>query len=135
MAKILVAGSDGAEREACAVVIEFGGHRCATAGSLDEAVKTLQQDCFDLVVADSQLGRSPGEIITSLKRAAPQTAVLVMQEKDTTVPETDAVLTIPCSDKDLFQRIESLVHKSRSPARLVPAIRGIARKYRLREIA
>ena len=117
------------------MVMEFGGHRCATAGSLDEAVKSLQQDCFDLVVTDSQLGDSPGEIIRSLKRAAPQTAILVIQEKDAIVPEADAVLTIPCSDEDLFQRIESLVHDSRSPARMFRAIRRTPRKFHLKEIA
>ena len=135
MARVLVAGSDCAEREARAVVIEFGGHRCETACSLDEAVKSLRHDCFDLVVADSQLGNSPGEIINSLKHAAPQTAVLVIQEENTTFPEGDAVLTIPCSDEDLFQRIETLVGSGRNCGRQVPSIHRTPGKFALKEIA
>jgi len=109
MAKILVAGDDPGEMRARALVMEFAGHQCATAASLQEAVKLLGESFFDLVVTDCKLGGNSGaEIVSNLKCAAPETAVMALAENSETAGGADAVLTVPCSPEEFFQCIERL---------------------------
>ena len=95
MAKILVVGSDPTERSVHALVVEFAGHECALASSVEEALEILNQGPFDLVVADCKRGGSAGDVVRRLKAASPDAAVLVLTESVDTVAETDAVLAGP----------------------------------------
>ena len=81
MAKILVIGKHPAERDGLALVMEFAGHRCATAGSFPEAKDLFRQEAYDLVLADSPLGENSSEqIVRHLKSVSPGVAVLVLTE-------------------------------------------------------
>ena len=124
MATILVAGSDFAEREGRALLIEISGHKCAMAGSLKEALELLKEDSFELAVTDLQLdGGMPAEIVSRFKGASPKTAVLAITKQSGKARGADSVLTIPCSPKELFQSIENLLGKIKSPAGPISAAR------------
>src|SRR6266478_641066 len=111
MARILMVGSDGTDREVRALIVEFGGHNCATAASLEEAVNLLQKGMFDLVVTELKLsGNSPEQVIKRMK-VSPEMAVIVLTESGETVESADAVLPIPCSHEDLVRRIEHVLGK------------------------
>lgn len=114
MARILVLGSQPTERGGLALVMEFAGHRCAEAGSLQEAAKALREDTFDLVLSDSTIGESNAEqIVKALKAASPGAAVMVLSEeaepsKSSSTPpkagaskasssSSDEVITLPFS--------------------------------------
>ena len=123
MPKILLVGNDPAEREVRALVIEFGGHRCKTAASQKEAVKLLREESFDLVVTDFKPnGRSPAQIVKSLKGAFPEVPLMALSESgDTVIKGADEVLAIPCSPEHLLQRIERMLSRSAIPDRRRPA--------------
>ncbi|MCZ6753220.1 MAG: response regulator [Acidobacteria bacterium] len=118
MAKLLLVGDDPAEREVLGLVIEFGGHRCRLAVSLEEAVKLLQREFFDLVITDiKQDRRSSRQIVKGLKAASAKAAVMILTESgDTDAKEADAIVAIPCSPKNLLQRIEHVLKKTVAPA-------------------
>ena len=83
MGKIFVVAADSTERDGLALAIELGGHSCATAASLQEAVSLLGKGTFDLVVTDYALeGIEPGQIVKSLKDACPKVVVMVLYHPD-----------------------------------------------------
>ncbi len=125
MANILLVGNDPAEREVLGLVIEFGGHRCRVAVSLQEAVKLLKGETFDLVVTDiKQDRRSSKQIAKGLKAASAKAAVMILTESgDTDAKEADAIVAIPCSPVNLLQRIESALRKAADPANKKPSQR------------
>lgn len=113
MARILVAGNNSADREVRALILEFGGYNCATAGSVEEAVNLLQKAFFDLVVTDLKLGgSSPEHIVRTLKAVSPEVTVIALAESGETAESADEVLPVPCSPKDLLQRITQALAKS-----------------------
>ena len=114
MAKVLIAGSDPAVRDARALVIEFGGHRCRTANSLEEALTLLQLEPFDLIVTDFKTnGSSPEAIVKRLKAAVPEAAVMVLAEPGNIIVKAAAeMLVIPCSPDSLLQHIEQVLRKA-----------------------
>lgn len=112
MARILVVGSDPADREVLAFIAELRGHTCATAGSLQEGVNLLQKGLFDLAVTELTLdGASPAEIVNLLKRVSPDMAVIALAEKGETAAPADDVLAVPCSPEELTRRIERVLGK------------------------
>ena len=113
------------EREVRALVIEFGGHRCKIAASQKEAVKLLREESFNLVVTDFKPnGRSPAQLVKSLKGTFPEVPLMALSESgDTVINGADEVLAIPCSPEHLLQRIERMLSRSfisdrRRPARV-----------------
>ncbi len=117
MATIVLVGDDPAEREVLGLVFEFGGHRCKTAVSMEEAVKLLKGESFDLVVTDVKLDRrSSRQIVKGLKAASAEVAVMILTESgDTAAQEADAIVAIPCSPQNLLQRIDQVLRKSGDP--------------------
>ena len=115
MAKVLIAGSDPAVRDARALVIEFGGHRCRTANSLEEALTLLQLEPFDLIVTDFKTnGSSLEAIVKKLKAAVPEAAVMVLAEPgNITVKAAAEMLVIPCPPDSLLHHIEQVLRKAR----------------------
>lgn len=125
MSKLLLVGDDPAEREVLGLVIEFGGHRCSVAVSLEEAVKLLQRESFDLVITDIKMDRrSSRQIAMGLKAASAEAAVMILTESgDTDAIEADAIVAIPCSPVNLLQRIENVLQKATDPANKKPSHR------------
>ena len=104
IARILVAGTDHAATAARALVIEFAGHHCETAGSLEEIQTCLRENSFELVVADPSLGGSLPEIMRVLKRNSPDAIVMLLTEngKALLAVESD-VLT--CTTNDFLRSL------------------------------
>ncbi len=125
MAKILVVGDDPAEQEVLSLVIEFKGHCCRVAISLEEAAKLLKRESFDLVVIEVKHDRrSSRHIVKRLKVASTDVAVMILSEGgDTAVEEADAIVAIPCSPEKLLQRIEHVLKKTVAPAGKRPRYR------------
>lgn len=97
MARILVLGNQPAERDGLALVIEFAGHRCVTAGSLQEAVDLMRKETYDLVLVDSTLGDSGSEqIVRTFKGISPGVAVMVITEEADFASGAE-VITLPYS--------------------------------------
>lgn len=122
MAKILVAGKNPSEREIQALVLEFGGHTCATAGSSEEAVNLLQKGFFDLAVVESGLSGegSPDQLVESLRAASRNIGVLVLAENGAKLQVSADVLPVPCSPEDFIGRISQVLSKlARARARTV----------------
>jgi CheY-like chemotaxis protein len=112
MERILVVGTNPADREVRALVVEFGGYRCVTVGSLEEALNLLQKDLFDLVVTELKLdGHSPEHIVERFKCVSPEMAVIALTQNGETVQSADEVLPIPCSHEDLVCRINRVLGK------------------------
>ncbi len=114
MAKVLIAGSDPAVRDARALVIEFGGHHCRTANSLEEVLTLIQQEPFDLIVTDFKTnGSSPEAIVKRLTAAVPEAAVMVLTEPDNFIVKAAAeMLVSPCPPDSLLHHIEQVLRKA-----------------------
>src|SRR3970282_1578216 len=92
MAKILIVGKKSVERDGLALVMEFAGHQCAEADSLQDAVKSLQKEAFDLVLADATLGGNDSEQIGKrLRIVSPRVAVMVFSDEVAPASEDEAV--------------------------------------------
>jgi CheY-like chemotaxis protein len=112
MERILVVGSNLADREIRALMIEFGGYRCVTVGSLEEAVNLLQKDIFDLVVTELNLnGSGPEETVRRLKRVSPEMAVIALATDGEIATSADEVVRIPCPPGELARRIQPMLGK------------------------
>ena len=131
MAKILVfSGDSSAESDALGLVMEFGGHRCTSAHSLEGVLTSLQQDSFDLVVLNLELndGVLKG-IVKLLKEACPRIAVIILSERGDIATEADEVLAIPCTPEQLFHRIQRSLEKSAGLVRQVPPARRMSPQH------
>ncbi|HEY7680841.1 MAG TPA: tetratricopeptide repeat protein [Terriglobia bacterium] len=109
MAKILIAEKHSAERDALALVMDFAGHQCTSAGSLQEAENALQKEGFDLVLADAALGANdPEQIVKRLKAASPRVAVMVVSD-EVVAPGAEEVVTLARSPaENLSQRFSTI---------------------------
>jgi Tetratricopeptide repeat len=96
MARVLMLGTRSEERDGLALFMELVGHQCKPADSLQDAVRLLAEDSFDLVLTDTSVGETtPEQIIKSLKDVAPNTNVMILAEEATSATGMDAVITSP----------------------------------------
>ena len=117
MSRILLVGNDAVEREGLALVIEFAGHRCRMAGSLQEAVNLLMTDSFDLVLIYLKPNDSgSADMSKILKDASPEMAIMNLNEGADTAVEGE-VLAIPCTPEYLCYRIKLALDNSNGHAR------------------
>jgi len=133
MGKLLIVGNPTMERDSLALVLEFAGHECATASSLEEAATTQQKGKYQLVLVDSGLeGSSPEETVRALRTITPKAPVMFLTEEvearksDEVVSGTQPVgenvstilsmvslgeaLTVLLPKPGVFQRLEELPH-------------------------
>jgi tetratricopeptide (TPR) repeat protein len=76
--------------------MEFVGHECTAVDSLPEAMRSLGEDSYNLVLADPASGdAAPEQILQSLKGAAPGAMVMVLAEEAASPSGMDAVITSP----------------------------------------
>jgi len=97
MARILIVGKQSAENDGLSLVMEFAGHKCASARSLKEAEGLIQKEPHDLVLADSTLGDGAEQIVRNLKAIAPGVAVMVLTDDTDFRFGGDEVITSPYS--------------------------------------
>jgi DNA-binding response OmpR family regulator len=117
MGNILIVAVDSNERNGLALVIELGGHDCATASSLHVALDLLKQGGFDLVVTEAKLeGIETERIARNLKDASPLVKVMMLSEGsvDEVIPGVDFFTVIPCSPKKLQDAIRSAIRRKGS---------------------
>jgi tetratricopeptide (TPR) repeat protein len=94
MARILVIGNRATERQGLALFMEFAGHQCAETGSLEEARRMMQNEAYDLVLADSQVGNDDSDGITkAIRAAAPSVNLMIMAEELSSSPVDDVITT------------------------------------------
>jgi DNA-binding response OmpR family regulator len=96
MGKLLIVGNPSKERDSLALVLEFAGHECATAGTLEEAGAYARRGKYQLVLADSPLeGRSPEETVQALRAVAPKAPVMFLTEEVEPRSKSDEVVSGP----------------------------------------
>ena len=94
MARILVLGSRPTERQGLALFMEFAGHQCFETGSVDEAVRIVQKENHDLVLADAKVGDSDSQqIVKAIRSVAPNVGVMILAEEVTTSVVDDVITT------------------------------------------
>ena len=82
MGKLLIVGNSSKERDSLALILEFAGHECGTADSIEEAGAILQKGKWQLVLADSPLdGRNPDETVRALRGVSPKAPVMFLTEE------------------------------------------------------
>ena len=82
MGKLLIVGAQSNERDSLALILEFAGHECATAGTVEEAGTILRKGKWQMVLADSPLdGNSPEETVRALRRVSPKAPVMFLTEE------------------------------------------------------
>ena len=96
MARILVLGNRATERQGLALFLEFAGHQCAETGSLQDAVRMIQKDPYDLVVSDAKVGDSESDQITAaLRSVSPNVGVMTLTDEVSSPAPVDDVITTP----------------------------------------
>jgi CheY-like chemotaxis protein len=94
MARILVLGNRAQERQGLALFMEFAGHQCAETGALQDAVKMIGKEKYDLVLSDAKVAENDADQITSaLRGASPNVSVLVMTEEVDSASADDVITT------------------------------------------
>jgi CheY-like chemotaxis protein len=122
MTKILLAGRDAIETQSRALLLEFLGHRCTTANTLQEALFNVRNDAsLRLVLLDEDLlpanhAEAAREIALSLKSYAP--IVLLTKSPNSNFP-ADAILKTPCSIDEFTHTIAGMLRRKRLPPRRV----------------
>lgn len=82
MGKLLIVGNQSNERDSLALVLEFAGHECETASSVEEAGTILRKGKWQMVLADSPLdGRSPEETVRALRGVSSKAPVMFLTEE------------------------------------------------------
>jgi DNA-binding response OmpR family regulator len=110
MAKILVIGSNPMERDFLALMTEFGGHCCATASFLEEAVGLLRNDPVELVITGTNLlDADLAYVVKTLKQTDPNVAVMILSDSGEILKGADAGLTIPYSPAGLLMSIGNVL--------------------------
>jgi tetratricopeptide (TPR) repeat protein len=95
MAKVLILGSGSTERAGLALFMEFVGHQCSQAKSLQEAARLLAKEPHDLVLADAAAtDAESGQIVRMLKAASPDVTVMMLAE-EASPAVMDDVITSP----------------------------------------
>jgi len=96
MAQILILGSQSSDRQGLALFMEFVGHQCKSAESLQEALGLLAKDSFDLLLTDSTRSEATSEqLIQSVKEIAPGVVVMILTDEASSSAGIDSVITSP----------------------------------------
>lgn len=136
MAKILVFSSDSwMESEALGLVMEFGGHDCTPAHSLEEALNLANNNSFDLAVVHLELNASRvKKAVQILQAAFPRTIALVPSKKWKSADAADGTIRLPCTPEELLAGVAHALNRSpqtrkqAQPARSV-FVKAIAKKH------
>ena len=96
MGRLLIVGNPSQERDSLALILEFAGHECTTADTLEEAGAFARKDTYQLVLADSPVGnRSLEETARALRSAAPMAPVMFLTEEIDPRLKPDEVVSGP----------------------------------------
>ena len=123
MGKSLVFSNKPADRKAIALVLEFAGHRCEMASSVEEAVKFLVGNAFDLFVADVVRIDSMRELEGYLQDAPLRTPVLILTNSSTQTLKGLLGISVlgHGAPGQLFQAIDTILRLNKFKPHRVPA--------------
>jgi len=128
MGKLLIVGNPSKERDSLALVLEFAGHECATASSIEEAEATQRKGKYQLVLADSPLdGRSPEETVQALRAVVPKAPVMFLTEEVEPRSKSDEVVSGPQLAGDNAATSFSVVSLGEALAVLLPKLEAFTR--------
>lgn len=121
MAKLLIVGKQSNERDELALVLEFAGHQCATASSLQEVATMAKKEAYQLVLADSSVGKgSAEETVRALRGVAPRVPVLFLTEEVDPRSSAGEVVTTPTPPGERLSTAFSVVPPREVYALLLP---------------
>jgi len=79
MANILIADDMESIRDALKATFAINGHNIALAASGEEAITLIQEDIFDIAIADIRMGEVGGlDFLRTIKEVSPDTEVIMM---------------------------------------------------------
>ncbi len=112
MANILVAANDKNHRGVLALLIEFEGHKCKVAGSLQETLNPLRNHSVDLVIAEYELDdASWDQTVKSIRIIFPEVPVMIIANSSDATKENDKVLVNVNSHGELIQHINHALRR------------------------
>ena len=123
MGTILVFSNKPENLKAVALVLEFGGHSCEIASSVEEAVKFLEGEAFDLFVAVVVQVDSMRELERYLQVAPCRTPALIRTNASTqTLKDLPGISILGLGAPDqLFQAIDTILQCNKVRANKVAA--------------
>ncbi|OLC30660.1 MAG: hypothetical protein AUH31_04260 [Armatimonadetes bacterium 13_1_40CM_64_14] len=112
--RILVVDDEESIRDLCARVLTRAGYAVKTAASGEDAVSTLAETAFDLLISDIRMpGMSGLEVLERAKTAYPQIRVVLITGFGTPQiltrgqpPGADRILTKPFSPAELLAAVQ-----------------------------
>jgi DNA-binding response OmpR family regulator len=120
---VLVVEDDEAQRCITVDWLTAHGLRCATAQSVAEALRALEQTSFALMILDWGLDRCGREVLQHAKASHPQMPVVVLSGQpydvrtDAIVAQADAFLVKPVNETVLSAQVKQLLQRSGPDAR------------------
>ena len=140
--KVLVIDDDEFALRSIAKVLEDESYRVVTVASGPEALDLLQQDSFDLILADLKMPGIDGlEVLRQTREIAPQAVVLILTAYASLESAIEALragaydyLLKPCSTDELRLKIEKgleRVHLAEERQRAEETLRESEGRYRL----
>jgi tetratricopeptide (TPR) repeat protein len=121
MGRLLIVGNPSQERDSLAIILEFAGHECEMASTLEEVGAFIRNGNFQLVLADSPLGdRGLEETVLALRRVAPRAPVMFLTEEVDPRLKSDEVVSATQPIGDNVATPISLVSLGEALAVLLP---------------
>ncbi|HID61339.1 MAG TPA: response regulator transcription factor [Anaerolineae bacterium] len=123
--KILVVDDEEVTRLSLAEILSLEGYRVASAGSGEEALQKLEEETFDLVLADLVMKEVDGlQVMEAAKKLSPDTVVIMLTAYGTLESAIQAMrqgaydyLIKPCGAQDIVASVESGLARQRQERR------------------
>ncbi len=132
---VLVIDDEQDVRGSLEQVLKLEGYKTETAASAEEGLKKVEESVFDLVLLDVSLPDSNGlEVLKSIKRDSPDTAVIMITAYDSSQTAfqaskegAESYITKPWDNDKLLLEIRNLVERSRLRVENVQLRRALKR--------
>jgi DNA-binding response OmpR family regulator len=119
--KILVVDDEEVTRLSLAEILSLEGYQVASASSGEEALQKLEEETFDLVLADLVMKKVDGlQVMETAKRLSPDTVVIMLTAYGTLESAIQAMrrgaydyLIKPCGAQEIVASVESGLAKRR----------------------
>jgi DNA-binding response OmpR family regulator len=123
--KILVVDDEEVTRLSLAEILSLEGYQVATARSGEEALQKLEEEAFDLVLADLVMKEVDGlQVMEAAKKLSPETVVIMLTAYGTLESAIQAMrrgaydyLIKPCGAQEIVDSVESGLDRQRQQRR------------------
>jgi CheY-like chemotaxis protein len=128
MAKVLIVGKNSKETDGLALVMQFAGHQCAVAESMQATLTFLQHETFDLVLTDPTLDKNESEkLLKRLKTISPSMGVMVISDEMGSPLGADEAITLADSFTQNPSPRFSRIRRGEAFAHLLPDQESLGR--------